>query len=64
MTTEEEQEVFSRRKLKFNTHLADIERQEILRREDALSRITSKLNEMRKKHKVLESVFENQVSSN
>jgi hypothetical protein len=41
--------------------VAEIERQEILRREDALSRINHKLDEMRKKHRTIENVFENQV---
>ena len=41
--------------------MAEIERQEILRREDALSRINHKIDEMRKKHRTIESVFENQV---
>ena len=48
--------------MKHNTQLAEIERQEILRREDALSRIENKLEEMRKKHNAVEHVFENQVS--
>ena len=59
---EEEQDEFNRRKLKYNKHLAEIEQQEILRREDALSRINHNLDEMRRKHKTLETVFENQVS--
>lgn len=58
---EEEQEQFYRRKLKHNTHVAEIERQEILRREDALSNINLKIDEMRKKHRTIESVFENQI---
>ena len=60
---EGEQEEFNRRRLKHNTQLAEIERQEILRREDALSRINNKLDELRKRHKGMESVYENQVTS-
>ena len=48
--------------MKHNTQLAEIERQEILKREDALSRIENKLEEMRKKHRAVENVFENQVN--
>ena len=50
--------------MKHNTQLAEIERQEILKREDALSRIENKLEEMRKKHRAVENVFENQVNFN
>ena len=46
-----------------NTQLAEIERQEILRREDALSRINNQLEELRTKHRAVESVLENQVKS-
>ena len=46
-----------------NTQLAEIERQEILRREDALSRINNQLEELRTKHTAVESVLENQVKS-
>ena len=59
---EEDIEEFNRRKLKHNTHIAEIERQEILRREDTLTRITDRLNEMRRKHRCLENVFESQVN--
>ena len=48
--------------MKHNTQLADIERQEILRREDALSRINDKLEELRTKHRSVETVLVNQVN--